>query len=293
MNRPRLLLLMAGLSVFVISLGVYGHARIAFFMDAGSLGGADDKNAQILGLLFPSSKHQRADDDQGVAAAAVIGGTTTGARAMTMTADTEHTGDASLTTTTRRQHDDTAAKDDGRIKNKHLDKCGNSKRWLNGQRHGNLRHDPLFTDDLAQSMILNLKSLLVSEQRHTILGQSICHADGRFRNDTAAGQNVFDDRTVRLWAVRLIYYAMHYHQHRLAVPEAVQRYHTTKEDSCSPEMMLKNHNVSLFDYECPSAKYIITSLGGNGLVRDCRLFRAPNFRCSCLLTVPFYRGHFY
>ena len=124
-------------------------------------------------------------------------------------------------------------------------------------------------------MILNLENLLTSEQRHTLLGQSICHEDGRFRNDTAAGL-AFDDRTVRVWTVRLVYYAMHYHQHRLAVPEATLRYDKDNA-SCSHASMLEKHNVSLFDYECPQAKYIIMSLGGTGLGSNVRGAMVPAY----------------
>ena len=141
--------------------------------------------------------------------------------------------------------------------------CFNSESWLKGPRHPNLSHDPLFTEELARQMILDLENLLISNQRHTLLGQSICHADGRFRNDTAAGVS-FEERTVRLWAVRLIYYAIHYHQHRLAVPEATQRYDMSN-SNCSTTALLQKHNVSVFDYECPNARYIIVPLGGNGL----------------------------
>lgn len=157
-----------------------------------------------------------------------------------------------------------------------LNECGNSQRWLNEKRHGNLRHDPLFTGDLAKNMVLDLDKLLVSEQRHTILGQSICHERGRFRNDTAAGLSL-DDRTVRLWAVRLIYYAMHYHQHRLAVPEATQRHRRTQGSSCSQETLQQQHNVGVFDYECPNAKYIIVGVSGNGLGANVRGLMIPAF----------------
>jgi len=133
------------------------------------------------------------------------------------------------------------------------------------------------TDDLVQTLILNLQNLLISDQRHLVLGQTICHA--------AAHLALTDDHMVRLWAVRLIYYAMHYHQHHLAVPEATKRYDTSNSNSnnkmvhssCSPETLLQQHNVSTFDYECSDAKYIILSLGGNGIGSHARGAMVPAF----------------
>ena len=70
----------------------------------------------------------------------------------------------------------------------------------------------------------------------------------------------------------------HYHQHHLAEPEASQRYHALgKNSSCAPQSILQNHNVGRFDYECPDAKYIIVSLGGNGLGAHVRTLMVPAY----------------
>jgi len=149
--------------------------------------------------------------------------------------------------------------------------CGNSKEWLQGPRHGNLWHDPLFTADLAKTLILNIQNLLISEQRHAVLGRTICHADGPFRDDGAMGVDSEDGKTVQLWAVRLIYYALHYHQHRMAIPEATKRYNENQDNNpCSPRNMSQRFNVNAFDYECPDTKYVIAALGGNGLGANVR-----------------------
>lgn len=149
--------------------------------------------------------------------------------------------------------------------------CGNSERWLTGPRYGNLDDDPFLTNDLAQHMILNLEKVLQKDSTMpAVLGQSICHPSSRFLNDTQPAEVSYDDRTVRLWAVKLIYLAVHYHQHRLAVPEVVARYKSGKSQCPSPIQLKQEHGVGIFDYECPDAKYIVMPLCGNGLGSNVR-----------------------
>jgi hypothetical protein len=152
--------------------------------------------------------------------------------------------------------------------------CGNSDRWLTSSRHGNVRDDPYLTQDLVQHMIFNLPNSLTpgGNMAAAVLGQTICHRDSRLLNHTVPIDPSLDERTVRLWSVKLIYLAVHYHQHRLAVPEALARYSTdpvTK--SCrTPQQLEQDFEVGIFDYECPDAKYIVMPLGGNGLGSNVR-----------------------
>ena len=240
-----ILFLLACLCAGATLLWIYWNTKIVVFMKSPT-----DENVLVLGLVLPRAET-----------------ITHAAESMTAAITESQVGTARDIAAV----DNKSSGEDTAFTEKGLTPCGNSQKWLEGPRHGNLRDDPLLTDDLAKSLILNLKNLLVSEQRHAILGQTICHADGRFRNDTAAGMD-FDDRTVRLWAVRLIYLAMHYHQHRLAVPEATQRYAEGSSGSshCSPAAMLEKYNVGSFDFECPAAKFVILSLGGNWLGANVR-----------------------
>ena len=192
----------------------------------------------------------------------------------------------------------------------------NSETWLNSTRYGNINHnddDTYLTHDLVQHMILNLpNALVISEHKThdtmdigstsssvmpTVLQQTICHEQSRFlqnhnniesilstnksNKDSPAQSSQFDEPTIRLWAMKLIYLGIHYHQHRLAVPEAVVRYNTydemkgaaTTHDQCpttSPQQLEQEYNVGMFDYECPDAKYIVMPLGGNGLGSNVR-----------------------
>jgi hypothetical protein len=108
-----------------------------------------------------------------------------------------------------------------------INNCGNSERWLKGSRYGNLNDDPFLSHDLVQHLIFSLQNVLSVEEGSVmpaILGQTICHQDSRFLNHSLPLEQSYDSRTKRVWAVKLIYMAMHYHQHRLAIPEALARY---------------------------------------------------------------------
>jgi hypothetical protein len=150
--------------------------------------------------------------------------------------------------------------------------CGNSDRWLNASRYGNLRDDPYLTHDLVQHMLFNLPNALTpsGDMAAVVLGQTICHRNSRFLNHTMPVEPLLDDRSVRLWSVKLIYLAVHYHQHRLAVPEALARYSPETKSCPTPQQLEQNYNVGIFDYECPDAKYIVMPLGGNGLGSNVR-----------------------
>jgi hypothetical protein len=180
----------------------------------------------------------------------------------------------------------------------------NTQAWLTGPRFGNVANDTNDEDDFIPRLILQSPFLLLhpndtvqtpkingaaptkSRTSHArfILGTSLCYDQSRFMNDT---ESAVDEKSIRLWSVRLIYLAIHYHQHRLAIPEAMARYHyhrgtntTTHSDSTAstvttppscPELLLQQHNVGALDYECgPHAKYLLMPLSGNGIGANVR-----------------------
>lgn len=149
-----------------------------------------------------------------------------------------------------------------------FDSCGNSALWLKGPRHGNSDDDKYLSPNIVQSMILNLENSLVKKNvALPVLEQTICHKNSRLMNMSQPSELQNDEKAVRLWAVKLIYLAIHYHQHRHAIHEAKRR-HGSKKSHCSRAM--KDHKVGIFDYECPNAKYIVMPLGGNGLGANVR-----------------------
>lgn len=132
----------------------------------------------------------------------------------------------------------------------------NSDAWTNGPRRGNV--DSGMDETFVRKSIVNLPNMF-RDGAHSILGASLCHKNSRFRNETE--YNLDDERTIRLWAVRLVYLAFHYHQHHWAIPEATRR-----EQGCN----LHGSNVGRFDFECPDAKFLLIPLRGHGLGANIR-----------------------
>jgi hypothetical protein len=145
----------------------------------------------------------------------------------------------------------------------------NSKEWLEGPRLGNL-NEPLMNDDFVKRMTVELPYMLASAGRATpYLGQTIAFESSRFVDDTESGE---DPKSMRLWAVRLIYLSMLYHQHALAIPEAESLYGVGGDDS-NTEICQKERQalgIGRYDFECPKAKYIIAALSNNGLGANMR-----------------------
>ena len=137
---------------------------------------------------------------------------------------------------------------------------GNSDAWLQGPRRGNV--DDGMDDDFVQNMILS-----PSWNDGSILGTSLCHSNSRFRKGLRDGD---DERSIRLWAVRLVYLAFHYHQHHWAIPEAMRRANDTREE-CNTQ----KRNIGKFDFECPDAKFLLVPLRGHGLGANIRTDIVP------------------
>ncbi len=137
----------------------------------------------------------------------------------------------------------------------------NSNEWIQGQRRGNADHE--MDDAFLQTMILNVPYML-RDGVSSILHTTLCHRDSRFRNETE--QDDEDERTIRLWVVRLVYLAFHYHQHHWAIPEAVKR-----GDNCN----LSEQSIGKFDFECPDAKFLLVPLRGHGLGANLRTDIVP------------------
>jgi hypothetical protein len=140
----------------------------------------------------------------------------------------------------------------------------NSEAWLQGPRLGNL-DEPLMNDDFVKRMTLELPYMLsLPGKAKPFLGQTIAFENSRFMDDAESGD---DPKSMRLWAVRLIYLSMLYHQHVLAIPEAEALYGSNTE-VCQKERQALG--IGRFDFECPNAKYIIASLSNNGLGANIR-----------------------
>ena len=138
----------------------------------------------------------------------------------------------------------------------------NSPGWLQGPRHGNAR-DSNETEDSVRIMLLGLPQMLDPESDYMehLLSESLALKTSLFlnyRSDT----DIDDLPTVRRWAVRLIYLAIHKHQHEPALAEAKSRANKNPED-CEAER--KRFQLGPYDYECPDTNYLVTRMWNNGL----------------------------
>jgi hypothetical protein len=138
----------------------------------------------------------------------------------------------------------------------------NSKEWLEAKRFGNAV-DPLMHDDYVRQMIVGPSKLLLDPK--FVLQQTLADQKSRFlTNFDLIDQS---DENIRLWAVRLIYLVIHYHQHAPALKEAQHRLEMFSK-VCSTEM--EKLLIGKFDFECPDVKYLTVSLQGNGIGANLR-----------------------
>lgn len=119
----------------------------------------------------------------------------------------------------------------------------NSKVWLTGNRLSNVQHDhhPGYEQILGDPLDHTLP---------LILSQTICDSESAFRNPlwTSADR----ESMIEGWKTRLLYMALHYHHHAPAIDEAKAR------QKCA-------HAPDIRDFECPSAKFLVTNLEPIGL----------------------------
>lgn len=153
---------------------------------------------------------------------------------------------------------------DAGIATTQFEKCseGNTKTWLDGSRIGNINESLLTLDFVRQNIVDSPTALGSYDAVSIILNQTMSHTSSRFRNYHDAS---ITSANIRTWAVRLVYLSLHYHQHRHALREARIR---ALDDACYPVML--DRGVGLYDYECPSAKYLVVGLAKYGLGANVR-----------------------
>lgn len=142
----------------------------------------------------------------------------------------------------------------------------NSEEWLRSSRVHNLNES--LPSAFIRNMTLGFHPKTISDFR-TFLEQSLADSESRFLalsdfHDIAQ----LDLKTARLWAVRLVYLSIMYHQHKPAMPEAKVREEYDVGNECQSE--LQKYGVGNFDFECPATKYIIGGLTNNGLGSNVR-----------------------
>ena len=101
-----------------------------------------------------------------------------------------------------------------------------------------------------------------------LLGQTICHKDSKLLS-----RKILDSDSQVISAVRLLYLAIHMHQHRYAKEEA--KFRSTMPLECKAKM--EQRNIGTFDFECPEAKFLVVPMKHRGLGAVMRTDVAPAF----------------
>lgn len=129
----------------------------------------------------------------------------------------------------------------------------NSNAWLDGKRLSNA--DSNLTDSFVFKQI-QIPNPLDSEWFSHISSQTICHAESRFRNLTlSVNWNVTNEKLIDEWEFRLLYMAIHHHQHAPAFLEVQAR------QACPYE----EPQVAKMDFECPSSKFLVSNVAPSEL----------------------------
>lgn len=128
----------------------------------------------------------------------------------------------------------------------------NSNEWLHGSRWSNA--DSNLTDNFVYTQ-MKIPNPLDPEWFSHLSSQTICHAESKFRNPfSTVDWDATNEKLIDEWEFRLLYMAIHHHQHEPATLEANAR------QTCPNEEL----HVSKMDYECPSAKFLVSNIVPTG-----------------------------
>jgi len=165
----------------------------------------------------------------------------------------------------------------------------NSEQWLNSPRISNINEEGM-THELVQSTILHVSPLDSTDGSKNILNQSMC-VDGSkllsWEEDLESTIGVFEEgegeggsklspqeeeEIISYLTYRLMYIAVHEHQHGPARQEALARYNPDPVCKTSTtEELETNYNVGKFDYECPDTKFIVSVVSDIGFGASLRV----------------------
>ncbi|GFH56979.1 hypothetical protein CTEN210_13456 [Chaetoceros tenuissimus] len=118
--------------------------------------------------------------------------------------------------------------------------------WLQNERFSNINEE-IATPEYVQNLILSTSPIDTKGSKH-ILNQSLAIEDSPFIT--------WEKTDARILAQRLIYLALHEHQHAPARKEALSRQKGYNHD------ILTANKVGVFDYQCdPETKYLVHNHG--------------------------------
>lgn len=149
----------------------------------------------------------------------------------------------------------------------------NSEKWLNAMRYGNIDDGPeIWTNKILEGLLLGPRGSPARKGDTTpfsiSLSQSVATPNSVFLTWKEVEEK--DEDTPYRDAVRLVYLALHFHQHQPASAEAAHRIQMYKNPTLPENVRqisrLQEKQVGRFDYECPTAKFLVSSMSnGAGL----------------------------
>jgi hypothetical protein len=122
-------------------------------------------------------------------------------------------------------------------------------------------------DAFVKQMALQVPYMLAEPgSAKPCLSQTIAFENSRFLNDTEKEENA---KSVRFWAVRLVYLSILYHQHSPAIPEVETIY---RDDAATQKCLAEREarGIGRYDYECPKKKFIVAGFSNNILGANIR-----------------------
>lgn len=185
----------------------------------------------------------------------------------------------------------------------------NSKEWLLGPRLDNLNHTQQIDIYFAKRMILSTSNILSlssifgamttmqqqnnNKSNHNMLNNNwnpfqhtICYKNSSFVNVHKNNDESNNDRNIRLWVTRFVYLSIHIHQHKPALLEFMERnkkQQSNEKNDCH-DYLNDHYQAGTFDYECPSAKFLVVQLFENGIGANVRLAAVPAFMAGLAMN---------
>jgi hypothetical protein len=132
----------------------------------------------------------------------------------------------------------------------------NSERWLKGIKISNTE----MQDDWIDTMMMTPYQLLQKQTMSTVLEKTMCYESGRFRS-VATIWNSSDEQQIDDWRFRLLYLAIHHLHHAPAYGE----YQLRQNCGMPGNSDQLPYTIQKFDYECPTAKFLVTVLSTMGM----------------------------
>lgn len=161
--------------------------------------------------------------------------------------------------------------------------CKDLQDWLlefDADNNSNRTSQSIISDATSRRFLSNAPGIITWEmtspmmetnlidQTPALLGQTVCHKDGRFRDTAADAWNASSTTLVHEWELKLIYLAVHALHHQPALQEHRERLQCMEDTDTTTATLIKQHS---YQYECQNAKFLVTDLVNQGMGAAIRL----------------------